>query len=1440
MKKPILKKRGFIPYLRGISWAILLMTLSGLKIQAQTCATLINVPAAVCRTTSAATYFLNNYNAGNTYSFSVISGTAVLNTSALPNVTITWNTVGNVVIVMNEIPLIGGSCTPDTIRVRVGDPFAPQVNCNDTVNVSLDENCRGIVTADMVLEGAGYNSLDYDIVVRDRITKVTIPGSPNVNSSHIGQVLEVSAVHRCSGNSCWGLLRVEDKLKPTIFCKSYVVRCGDPITPGSPGINFPKQSGAPDPIPVSGQPNTFSSTSSLYDNCSKTTLSYKDRTVSVICPPAVQYIDTIFRDWTATDGYGNTVYCSDTILVRAGSIDSIVCPPNYDGLDRDPIECSAGFPRDNNGNPHPSYTGYPSGISCRNINYTYNDIKLNVCSGTYKILREWLIVDWCTGRDTECTQLIKILDNRGPILTCKPIQFVNTATNTCTGSATIGLPTIIQECSPNVNFEVLVKRGVADPSIPPTSLDAVKDGVVNNNNNTYTINDLPVGLSWVLFRGTDNCGNTTECATEVRVQETTKPIPVCHFETVVALTDAGTARVNSISFDDGSYDNCALDYFRVRRMNPGTCGSITDTAYSDHIDFCCADIKNNPVIVILQVVDKAGNTNECMVQVTVQDKKPPVVTCLPSVIDISCGFNYGNLNAFGVYRTIESERKPIIINDPGAPGNQSRNWGLDGLVIEDCNLTTTYDSTISLNNCGVGTITRIFTFRDNFNPAISCVQTINVRNFNPYNGSTIVFPRDTIFNGCLNSTDPSNTGRPTWPGNLSCTRLIAGYDDQVFNQVENACYKILRKWTVIDDCNPNGIWTRVQVIKVANKKAPTITSSCDARTFNVLGDNCTGFAELIASATDDCTPESDLIWTYKIYLNNGTVADITGSSNNASGTFPRGTHRITWTVEDRCGNSSSCTYTFTGVDRKAPTPYCRSGVITVIMPSSGQVTVWASDLNLNSSDNCTDKNNLRYSFSPNVNNASAVYTCSQIANGVSQTFEVRIYVTDEAGNQDYCDTKIIIQDGLGNACPDNLGGGGTTSTALVAGSINTGLNSALQEAMVSINGNMPSLPKYHLTQADGKFAFPEIPLTENYIIKAEKNDDVLNGVTTQDIVAIQKHILGTKVISDPLKIVAADVNDSRSITSRDIADIRKVILGVNAEFPVKKSWRFINSSQRFIDPQSPWPLEETVNIQSLSHDLMNNNLVAVKLGDVTGDARSNNLQNIAGRTTNGLVVEMQDVEFDPNETIIVPVQFDRTVSLEGLQMQFEFDQDQLHFEAVQNSVCQIEEQNINLSLTENGKIRISWNKENTSVDEGKSVFYLVFTSVKRSKLSQSLAISHDLFRSEAYLQGDQNVSLEIRFKNAEEKSNNGFYLYQNQPNPFSTYTNISFMLPKDENASLKVYDVNGKLLKEITRNFKAGYNIVQIEKRDVANSGILFYKLETSTHRATRKMIMIE
>ncbi|MEP7195683.1 MAG: cohesin domain-containing protein [Saprospiraceae bacterium] len=1439
MKRPIQIQKGFTKYLKGISAIFLLIASLSVKSNAQTCASLTNVPTAVCRTNTATSYFINNYVGSSTYGFSVIAGSAAINTSSLPIVSITWNTSGDVVIVMTETPIVG-TCGNDTFRIRVSDLFAPQVNCNDTVNVSLDEFCNGIITVDMVLEGGGYNPLDYNVVVRDAFTKIPIVGSPNVNSTHVGKILEVSAVHRCSGNSCWGLLRVEDKLKPRLVCRAYVVNCGDAILPGSPKVGFPKPVGAPNPTPVNGQVNTYFSNSPFYDNCSSTTFHYTDRTVQVICPPPAIYIDSIFRSWTATDGYGNTFTCNDTILVTAGSIDSIKCPPNYDGFDRQPIPCDATFAKDANGNPHPSYTGYPTGLGCRNINYIYTDTKLGVCVGTYKILREWLIVDWCTGRDTECVQLIKIVDDRGPILSCQPMQRVSTTNNECTGIATIGLPNILFECSLPLSYEVLVKRGVADPTVIPTSIDAVKDGIVKNANGTYTVNDLPVGLSWVLFIVTDACGNKTECSTEVIVEEKTKPTPVCQLETVVALTTTGFARVNAISFDDGSYDNCALDSMKVRRMVPSTCGGSGNTEFAPYIEFCCDDIRNNPILVVFQVKDKAGNTNECMVEVRLQDKKPPVVTCLPN-ITVSCGFNYSNLNIFGTYKTNEADRKDIIINDPGNTSSaQPKNWGKDALVIEDCHLNTTYSEVININTCGVGTIQRIFTFQDDFNPAITCTQVISIVNFAPYNGSTIVFPADIIYNGCLSSTDPSFTGRPSWPGTIPCSRLLSTYEDQVFNQVENACYKILRKWIVIDDCNSAGIWTKVQVIKVANKVGPTFTAgTCVNKTFDVLSDNCTGFIELIASAKDDCTDSTLLSWSYKIDLNSNGNIDVTGTSNNASGVYGIGSHTITWTVEDKCGNSSTCSYIFTGIDKKAPSPYCKSGIITVIMPTSGQVTVWALDLDLNSSDNCTEKKALRFSFTSNPNNTNSTYFCSQITNGVSQTFDVRIYVTDEAGNQDYCDTKIIIQDGLGNACPDNLGGGGNTSTALVSGSINTGLNKALEEAMVSINGNMPSMPKYHLTQIDGKFAFPDVPLAQNYFIKAEKNDDILNGVSTQDIVMIQKHILGVNTLTDPYKVIAADVNDSRSVTSRDISDIRKVILGLTNDFPIKKSWRFINSSTANSDPSNPWPVEESIYIQQLGGDININNLVAVKLGDVSGNAKTNNAQNVESRTNASKILFVPEIEFEAQDLITVPVFVENQFTSTGFQLQFEFDPSLLTFQSLQNGVCVLNENNINLELTRAGKIRISYDLV-SGINLSKSLFSLVFKANKKGVLSENLALSHDLFVSEIYSGVNEINDLNLNFRNSSEKVVKGFYLYQNEPNPFNSTTTISFVIPKDEYASLKIYDVNGRLLKEISKTFTAGFNSILLEKKDIGVGGILYYNLETSTHRASRKMIMIE
>ncbi|MCB0545841.1 MAG: hypothetical protein KDC70_20100, partial [Saprospiraceae bacterium] len=90
------------------------------------------------------------------------------------------------------------------------------------------------------------------------------------------------------------------------------------------------------------------------------------------------------------------------------------------------------------------------------------------------------------------------------------------------------------------------------------------------------------------------------------------------------------------------------------------------------------------------------------------------------------------------------------------------------------------------------------------------------------------------------------------------------------------------------------------------------------------------------------------------------------------------------------------------------------------------------------------------------------------------------------------------------------------------------------------------------------------------IVTPELYENPLNGVSTYDLVLISKHILGLKAFDSPYKWIAADVNKTNSITSLDVAEIRKLILGIYSEFPNNTSWRFIDKDYSFPNPSNPF------------------------------------------------------------------------------------------------------------------------------------------------------------------------------------------------------------------------------------------------------------------------------
>ena len=85
-----------------------------------------------------------------------------------------------------------------------------------------------------------------------------------------------------------------------------------------------------------------------------------------------------------------------------------------------------------------------------------------------------------------------------------------------------------------------------------------------------------------------------------------------------------------------------------------------------------------------------------------------------------------------------------------------------------------------------------------------------------------------------------------------------------------------------------------------------------------------------------------------------------------------------------------------------------------------------------------------------------------------------------------------------------------------------------------------------------------------------------------------------------------------------------------------------------------------------------------------------------------------------------------------------------------------------------------------------------------------------------------------------------YSLSQNYPNPFNPTTNIKFSIPKDGNASLKIYDIVGNEVATYLEGFvKAGEYNALIDASNWA-SGVYFYKLTTSEFTDTKKMTLVK
>jgi hypothetical protein len=85
----------------------------------------------------------------------------------------------------------------------------------------------------------------------------------------------------------------------------------------------------------------------------------------------------------------------------------------------------------------------------------------------------------------------------------------------------------------------------------------------------------------------------------------------------------------------------------------------------------------------------------------------------------------------------------------------------------------------------------------------------------------------------------------------------------------------------------------------------------------------------------------------------------------------------------------------------------------------------------------------------------------------------------------------------------------------------------------------------------------------------------------------------------------------------------------------------------------------------------------------------------------------------------------------------------------------------------------------------------------------------------------------------------------NFPNPFNPKTAIRFSLAANEHVNLSVYDISGRLVKELVNSsmISGDHEIIWDGKNNSGNkaaSGVYFYKLNAGDFSGTDKMVMLK
>ena len=363
----------------------------------------------------------------------------------------------------------------------------------------------------------------------------------------------------------------------------------------------------------------------------------------------------------------------------------------------------------------------------------YTDTEIEVCElgcfGNRKVLREWTILDWCTGEFIRHQQIIKSVDTNPPFMDI-PDAYASVDPWNCTATVYLPAPEHMgDDCDDDVTYTIGFTGGYT---------------VTGDAETGYILHELPLGSHTIEYLSEDCCGNVGRAEITVVVVDETAPVAVTKQFIVIGLTNVGNtvdefqgfAKLYAEDVDNESYDGCTDVILEVRRTP--VCES-SDSIWGPFVTFCCEDLMggaSTTIDVELRITDEYGNSNIVWASVLVEDKSATTPQ-IPPHMYLTCDMDYNDFSItggiprfFGACGEADIECDTLSVYENTEPRELRAS---DGVFINGVGpiVAPEYDP-----SCGFGAVRR--QFRD----CGGGTQWFVILPLDPFDDTTIVWPDD--------------------------------------------------------------------------------------------------------------------------------------------------------------------------------------------------------------------------------------------------------------------------------------------------------------------------------------------------------------------------------------------------------------------------------------------------------------------------------------------------------------------------------------------------------------------------------------------------------------------------------------------------------------------------------------------------------------------------